>query len=398
MRIASFQFQAQWLATYMQQQTAVAKLQMQVSSGQRLVQPSDDPAAAAQIADLTSSNNAATQYTANAGVAKDRLSNEDSLLQQAYNILQSVRELAVEAGNAATSPSGLQAIATNLQQDKSALLAIANSQDASGNYVFAGLRARTQPFTTSGGATTYNGDASQRSVQVGANQTVVDGNSGTSIFVAIPNGNGTFVASAADTNTGTLVVGTRSVVNPAAWDGGSYTIQFLTPGSYQVVDASNNVVQSGSYSDGSAITFKGVSLTFSGTPAAGDTVTVAPSGTQDVFQTIDQLVAATQNASGDAVSRTLAANAAGNSLENLDQALQQLGNVQASVGARLQTIDQATQGLADTSVSLTTSISNLGDTNYASAISSLTSMLTSLQAAQQTYAKVQGLSLFNYLR
>ena len=43
------------------------------------------------------------------------------------------------------------------------------------------------------------------------------------------------------------------------------------------------------------------------------------------------------------------------------------------------------------------SISELEDLDYASAITELNLQLVALEAAQQTYVKTQGLSLFNYL-
>ena len=60
-------------------------------------------------------------------------------------------------------------------------------------------------------------------------------------------------------------------------DGLPYSIQFTAPDTYQVLDAGNNVVASGNYTDGGSISFKGTQVTLSGTPAAGDSFTVSPS-------------------------------------------------------------------------------------------------------------------------
>ena len=222
--------------------------------------------------------------------------------------------------------------------------------------------------------------------------------SGEQVFNAIPTGSGLVVARASATNTGTLLRGARAVVDPAAWDGGTYSVQFVAPDSYEVRDASNALVQAGAYADGNPITFRGLSLSLSGTPAAGDTLSAGPSGTQSVFQTIDRLAQALAGAAPGSTAQAAIGNVVGDSLEDLDRALERIGEVRAQVGGRLQAIDQSADLLADQSISLTAEISGLRDVDLAEALSSLTNLLTGLDASQQAYARLQGLSLFNYLR
>ena len=398
MRVASFQFQVQWLATVMEQRAAIDRLQLQISSGTRLLQPSDDPAAAARVVELDSAREAARQYTENGGVVRERLASEDSLLAQAGNVLQRVRELAVQAANATTGAEGRQAIAVEMRQSLQSLLAIANSKDARGEYVFAGLRSTTQAFVGNGGGVVYAGDDAQRFVRVGPDQLIADRDSGEQVFNAIPTGSGLVVARAAATNTGTLLLGSRAIVDPVAWDGGSYTVQFVAPDSYEVRDAANAVVQAGTYAAGDSITFRGLSLSLSGTPAAGDTLSAGPSGTQSVFQTIDRLAQALESATPGSAAQAATGNVVGDSLEDLDRALERIGEVRAQVGGRLQAIDQSAELLADQSISLTAEISGLRDVDLTEALSSLSNLLTGLDASQQAYTRLQGLSLFNYLR
>jgi flagellar hook-associated protein 3 FlgL len=285
-----------------------------------------------------------------------------------------------------------------MQQSLQALLAIANSKDARGEYVFAGLRTTTQAFVGSGGGITYAGDDAQRFVRVGPDQLVADRDSGEQVFNAIPTGSGLIVARASAANTGTLLLGARAVVDPAAWDGGSYTVQFLTPDSYEVRDGANALVQAGAYVEGDPISFRGLSLALSGVPAAGDTLSAGPSGTQSVFQTIDRLAQALAASTPGSGAQAATGNVVGDSLEDLDRALERIGEIRAQVGGRLQAIDQSADLLADQSISLTAEISGLRDVDLAETLSSLTNLLTGLDASQQAYARLQGLSLFNYLR
>lgn len=398
MRVASYQFQMQWLATHLEQRAAVDRLQMQVSTGRRILAPSDDPAASARVVELGSSRESATQYAENAGVVRDRQMHEESLLAQGGELLQRARELAVQAANATTTPEAQRAIAVELRQIHDGLLQVVNSVDARGEYVFAGLRTASRPFLASGGTVSFVGDDRQRYVRIGPDQLLPDGDSGEIVFDSVPTGSGRFVARASAANAGALLLGARSLVDASAWDGGTYTVRFLTPASYEIRDASNSLVQSGAYAEGDMLVFRGVALALSGAPAAGDSLTVGQTGTQSVFATIDRLASALEGVGAGLTSRTQAANIVGDSLEDLDRALERIGEVRANVGSRLQAVDRATNALADASLSLTAQISDLRDLDLAAALSTLTNQLTGLDAAQQTYARLQGLSLFNYLR
>lgn len=398
MRVATYQWQVQWLSNYLQQRSSVDRLQQQASTGRRLLEPADDPSAAARVAELAAAQAASTQYTENASVAQGRLENEESLLVRAGDLLQRVRELAVQAGTSTTTPEAGRSIAAELRADFAALLDIANTRDARGEYVFAGSRSGAQPFVGSGGSVTYAGDSLTRAIRVGVGQYVTDGDSGDRVFGDIPNGTGRFVARASAVNTGSLVVGTRSLSDPAAWDGGSYVLTFTAPDTWEVRDASNALVQSGTWADGGTITFRGVTLALGGAPAAGDTITVGPSASQNVFATIDRLASALEGAGDGTAARAAVANVAGDTLEDLDRALERLGEVRASIGARLQGAESAANVLGDASLALTREMSSLRDADMASTLSALSLQLTGLDAAQQTFAKLQGLSLFNYLR
>jgi len=106
----------------------------------------------------------------------------------------------------------------------------------------------------------------------------------------------------------------------------------------------------------------------------------------NVFQAIAQLSADLNNNTPTSAS-----------LNDLDKALERMSTVQVSIGARLNTLDMQ-ENLNDAYIiDHKTLVSQIGDLDYAEAISEFNLQQTALQAAQQSYAKVQGLSLFNYL-
>ena len=86
-----------------------------------------------------------------------------------------------------------------------------------------------------------------------------------------------------------------------------------------------------------------------------------------------------------------------NDIASIDNALQRVDTARSTIGARLNTLDRQ-QDLNDgTVLEIRSTLSDIQDLDYAEAISRLNLQSTVLQAAQQAYVKVQGLSLFNYL-
>jgi flagellar hook-associated protein 3 FlgL len=402
MRISSSYLGQAFLNSLEQQQTALAGTQQQISTGLRFSQASQDPAAASQSLGLAATLDQLTQYATNSNLAQSRLSIEDSTLSSVTNLLQSVRTLAVEAANATQTPGSRAAIATSVQQQLSALLALANTQDGNGQYIFAGTATGTTPFSQSGAGVSYAGNQTQRLIQVGANQQIADGDSGAQVFQQIRNGNGTFLATASPGNQGALVVGASSVTDPAAWAAGQppYTLTFTSATTYTITDSGTPPTTSApaTYADGQTISFDGAQLQLSGIPVAGDVVTVAPSSNQDAFATLQNLVSALQGPQSGNTGQAQLQNGINRVIEAIDQSLSNVSNVQSNVGARLNAI--TTQGNSNSAITLQlqSALSTLRDTDYASAITKLNQQLTGLQAAQASYVKLQNLSLFNYIQ
>ena len=116
-------------------------------------------------------------------------------------------------------------------------------------------------------------------------------------------------------------------------------------------------------------------------------------GYQDVFKTIDNLVQLLQTSPGGAgLSTGLAA-----AMSNIDNALDNVSAVRASAGSRLKELDAIQNAGEDRALQYSQTLSRLQDVDYAKAAAELMQQQVSLQAAQQTYVKVAGLSLFNYL-
>jgi flagellar hook-associated protein 3 FlgL len=399
MRVTQSLEQSQFLTAINQLEANISTTQNQISSGASFTTAAQNPIAAGLVTDYNQALTQSQQYDTNSNSAQTSLNTEDSALTQMQNSLQSLRDLALEANNSDESPQDLSAIATQATQIQNTLLSVANTQDGNGNFIFAGFSTQSQPFALSATGATYSGDQGQRQVQIAPGQTVVVGDNGDLVFNQIKTGNGTFQATAAAGNTGTGVVSTATVTDPADYTGGTYSIDFTAPNTYQVLDANNNVVTSGTFTSGQAISFAGVQVTLTGQPAAGDSFSVAPSTNQSIFTTVQNLVSALQQqGTTSAAGGAQLNNSINVAINNIDQALNQSETVQSSVGARLNTITTQQSMATDQQVQLQKSISNLQSLDYPTAITSLDEQNTTLSAAMQAFTLTQGLSLFKYIQ
>jgi len=398
MRISTSQIYQRAADGILDQQALLSKTQIQMSTGKKVVTPSDNPAGSAQIVELQHSVDLTNTYQKNIDTAQAALGSEENALSSSTDILQRVRELTVQANSGALSDQDRQAIAQQIQQHISSLLGLANSRDGNGDYLFAGYSTNTLPFNQTAAGFNYAGDQGQRFIQIGANRQVAVGDSGYDVFQAIKNGNGTFATSYNNTNTGTGVIDAGQMTNLTSWVPDTYTLTFITPTTYEVRDSSSALITSGTYQSDAAIAFNGIQVSVSGAPAAGDVFTIAPSSNQDMFTTLQNLANALNTSVTDSTARAKLNNDINQALTNIDRALDKVTNIRAGVGARLNSVDNQKSANGDLINASQIALSAVQDLDYTEAASRLNQQLLGLQAAQQTFVKLQNLSLFNFIQ
>jgi flagellar hook-associated protein 3 FlgL len=397
MRVTQSLNQTQFIAALTTLESNLSQTQNQISTNLAFTTPSQNPVAAGAVTNYNQALSQSQQYDTNANSAQTRLNTEDSALSQVQDALQSLRDLALQANSGTLTTQDRTALATQATQIQASLVSLANTQDGNGDYIFGGFVTQSQPFALTATGATYSGDQGQRQVQIAGGQSVAVGDNGAAVFNQIKTGNGTFTAAAGAANTGTGVLGASTVVNPAAYDGGTYAINFTAANTYEVRDSSNVLVTSGTYTDGQSIAFRGVQVTLNGQPATGDTFSVAPSANQSVFTTVQNLVSALQSGASSPVAQAAINNSVNTAINNIDQALNQTSNVRSSIGGRLNAITTQLSVSSSQQIQLQSSISSLQSLDYASAITKLDEQNTTLSAAMQAYTLTQGLSLFKFL-
>jgi len=377
-------------------QAALDQTQRQISSGRRILKPSDDPIAASRSLELRESISRLSQFDRNAGIAMNRLAQEESALTSVNDVLQRVRELALQGNNATQSNESRGQIAVEMRQLLDNLVQLANQKDGNGSFMFAGNLEEVVPVTRTATGFQYNGDQGQRLIQVGESRQVADGDPGSDVFFRIRNGNGSFAVSPGGGNAGSGIIGDGSLLDPTQWVPDQYAVTFTTSDTWEARDSGGALVASGTWQDGENIRFRGIEFALSGMPAPGDQFAVRPSSYQDVFTTVERLAAALEADVRDDATRASLANSINASILDIDQAIGNVVDMRTRVGSRLSVIEKQVDTNGAFSLTLEETLAGIEDLDYAEALSRLSLEATTLEAAQQSFVRTQQLSLFNY--
>ena len=403
MRISTNTIYEQGVNAILQQQEGLLKTQQQVSTGRRILTPADDPVAAARALDVTQAKLLNTQYTENSNHAKNSLSLAEGALQGVTALIQDVQTVAVYAGNPALNNNDRASLVIELRGKLDQLIGLANSSNETGEYLFSGYQGTTQPFSQTAAGVQYSGDQGQRLIQVSASRQIAGSDSGTDVFERIKNGNGVFVTTAAAANSGSGLINPGSVITPASLTGHNYQITFTIAAgvtTYAVINTTTAAPLStgNPYTSGNTISFDGLQFEIQGNPASGDQFTVTPSTNQNLFKTLSDLITTIAAPVGGAASSARLTNGLSSALLNLNHGLDNILGIRAAVGTRLQEIDTLQSAGEDLGLQYQQTLSQLQDVDYAKALSELTRQQIYLEAAQKSFVKITGLSLFDYIR
>lgn len=412
MRVSTNQVFTQGLNVMTDQQSRVANTQLQLSEGKRILKPSDDPVGTSIALNLRQQINAAEQYVRNAKAAETTLNTEENSLENVSGILGRIRDLLVQAGNGTLSYEDRTTIAIEVQGRLDELVSVGNTQMADGKYLFSGFRTDAQPFSQdAAGNYVYNGDQGELIVQVNSSVRVKTADNGSSLFMAVPTGNGSFDTRQNSLNNGTGVIGPATMSNAGAFISDTYSVNFFVDGGgvtrYSVSGAVTGQVlpappasiatDSPEFVPGTDIEFNGIKLGISGAPANGDSFTVEPARKQSIFQTVSEIVSTLQMGTNSDAMLAHYENAIGRALQNIDQGLAHIDGARAGIGTRLNVVESEMNINESLVVQAQGSLSLVEDLDYSEAITRLNRQSVALQAAQQSFVKIQQLNIFQYL-
>ena len=419
MRISTIQAFNNGVAGIQRNYANATRTQEQISTGNRILTPADDPVASVRLLQLEQQQNVLTQYKDNLTAAKNSLSQEEVTLNSVNTVLQRVRELAVQAGNGALSAADRQSIGAELGERENELFGLMNTRNARGEYLFAGFQGKTQPFVREGdGSYSYQGDEGQRKLQVASSLDLAISDSGKKIFQNVTNagrlelsppvgpyapGSGLSVSAplvqdeVAFSGAPPFPSDGIEIVFKAAPDEASYDVYAFPWNGTDAPLPDGGGTLDGNPDKSDSFVFRGVTLQFAGVPVGGEAIKVSVDPTQQkqgILDTIAQLRTSLENpATGSQVNDAVAL-----ALTNLDHGMTTVDGVRGEIGARLNIIESTQTDNEDVALVNKSVQAELREVDYAEALSQLSFQSIVLEAAQQSYVKIAGLNLFNHLR
>jgi flagellar hook-associated protein 3 FlgL len=397
-------------------QSSLSNLQENLTSGKKVVRASDDPTGAAQAERaLTRLERVKTDQRA-LEAQRNSISAAEGALGEMTDALQSFRELAVSAGNATYTAEQRKSVAIQLTGLRDQVFALANRKDSNGLPLFAALGSALTPFVGPNAPPqdyTFNGLPGQSASSEVSIPYTLDGDSA---FMHQSARDGVYNVTLTNTVTGAIASGRSlqsnnvTVNDPTLVNGSAYTVSIsgvdstTTPGTTTVTYGITETPDLGSTAVGltasypsslpatTAITgMPGLSLTLQGIPVVGDTLTVAPQ--TSVFGVLAHAISDI----GSAANASAASQGISQALHNIDIGMARISAVRGQAGDLLNRAERITSTQSNRSIQLEADRSRAEDLDMIQGIADFQNQQTGYQAALQTYAQVQKLSLFNYI-
>ena len=190
MQISTKLFNQQTLDRLSDMHGKIQQNQARIATGKNILKASDDPIAAVNISAAKEQKTENTRYIENIGRAKSKLELTENALNQASNLVTRIYELTILAENDTFSVADRVAMKQEVTQLKDSMFEIVNSEDASGQALFAGYKVNQNAFSRDeNGYIQYMGDRGNNVVNISENMTLSLGIDGASAFLRIPSEN-----------------------------------------------------------------------------------------------------------------------------------------------------------------------------------------------------------------
>jgi flagellar hook-associated protein 3 FlgL len=396
MRISTSMIYDKGVSSIQQLWSSILHAQQEVATGRRVLTPADDPVAASRALDVTKSRVINAQYKTNLETSTDNLKLLENKLVGMNDILQYMRENAVNAGDGILTQKELDFFVTDMRNQFDAMLTLSNTRDVAGNFLFSGYRADVQPFQGAYGNVHYEGDQGTRTIQVSSSRFMPVSLPGSDIFDNTRTMAGAINAFAGSGNSAGASVTVSFNPSPpsvadtghryeVSFDGTNYNVIEYQPGNPTPVAVPATL-------SGTTLSFNGLDMDVSSFTTAGDSFEVFVSS-KNVFDNLAIFIDTLEKPGSSGVISGVKF-----AIDNIDHALDTELRVRAQIGSQLVELEQLGSINSDMDIQYADTLNRLEGCDYAEAISRLTRLQTNLEASQLSFLRISGLSLFNYLR
>ncbi|GLX77652.1 flagellar hook-associated protein FlgL [Thalassotalea insulae] len=401
MRVSTAQFYYQNSQRLSEKQSGVNDQMKYISSGKRVLTAKDDAVSYGTLVGYKDELANIEKYQKNIIQAENRNQLQENSFANAELLMQQLKQLFIQANNGTLSDSDLSSLADLGEDIQSQMLDIANAKDETGGYVFAGYQIDKKPFNLQpDNSVTYVGDNGKRELQIAKSILVETNQPGDEAFQQVDNPIGDFSATYVNNNSG-ISVGRAVVATPSAYDPltnpPDYKFVFTSATDLTVTDGGGaTVFTTAAYVPGQTVAFNGVEVQISGNPLPGDEFDLTPDDSVGIFETIKSAID-WMNVGASPVNSQLHQVDYGEILDQIEAGLNHITTQRTESGVRLKMIETQKNNHLDSELYLSQGQSQIEDLDFAKAIAAFEQSQVALQAAQQTFIQIKGLSLFNYI-
>lgn len=385
-----------------QSQQALSTALQQVSTGLRVNQPSDDPAAAANMVSSLAESANVDQYTSNVSAVTSQMQTADSAISSVVTSLNAAITLGTSGASGTASAANKQAIATQVEGVLSSVISQANTSDQ-GVYLFGGSASSTPPFVaassayTSAQISTAPPLTATLPLTAGSVTTVSDASTGKTFVFVVTAGEDISDLSAAiagAATAGTLSAGTTATINAT----GQLQIGTNSIADGIVVKSNDPVLGAMSADSGTGVAnaYAYVGNSSVNSVKVGDSMTIGTnlpgdqlftSGT-NVIGSLNSLITALQSGTGAQIGAATTA---------VSTALSGVGEQRVPLDNTIGQLNSQDSYLSQEKLTLTTQQTSLVGVNLATAATNLSQAETANSAVLAVASKVLPETLLNYL-
>ncbi|MGY0635769.1 MAG: flagellar hook-associated protein FlgL [Paraglaciecola chathamensis] len=407
MRISTGQLYDRSIRAVLDNQDDLSDVQQQLSTGKKLLRPSDDPVGSAQVIRLTEEIDLINQYNKNNNLLTNSIEQEETILGNVTDNIQRARQLMIQAGNGILDVDDRKAIAIEIGQIRDQIFDAMNSQSANGEYIFAGYQSATPAFSYTAGASgnkyAFEGDEGLNEIRISNTFSLAMNNSGQTVFEDVYARLDSQITSSSGVVSASTRISTQNEFDqfhsqnydPVVAANNEFQISISAADQVTITNVGTGaVVGTQPFISGEPFEFKGQEFTIEG--VVGDTVNYALQKPEkkNIAETLNDFY---NSLNDENISDQDYAQAISDALIGVDNSLTSIADSISLLGGKLNVAQSVFASNLDLEISNKTARANIEEVDYAEAVSELSKQEAALQAAQATFAKVTGLSLFDYI-
>ena len=407
MRITTNLIYDQNLRSINTSQGNLSDIQTQLATGKKLLNPSDDPVGASQVIRLNEELDKITQFNRNNDLATNALELQETALDSINDVANRARQLTIQAGNGIIGEADRVAIGAEIEQLRNQTVDLMNSQNASGEYIFAGYQSATQAFEFNPTATSnqivFNGDDGTNTMQISDSVSIQTTSSGKTVFedvqarlnFSFSNISGVSFDDYSIKNQGTFDQFHIENFDPVNNANNQYQFDIISSTQIEVTNLGTGaVVDTLSFESGEVLTYHGIEMRPVGNPGDSFQIDLNRPEKHNLAETLNNLYLALNDSS---LTSQEFASVLDDTLVGIDNGLDKMAREASSIGARLNIAESVKNSLLDNEVSNEQARSAIEDVDYAAASTEFSKQETALEAAFASFPRIANLSLFNYI-